>query len=199
VSIRMANAAIIWTFAGVLAAACFTRGLNMQDTSHELAGLLWYTPGALFLVGGGLLWISMESEVMIQQRFVLGVVGGIFGALAIISIGEMVRPSGVKAQSAPNQTYKNEATPMATENDLNNVTGTTIIGNNQGGAAAEVLSSGSPRQPSVGMDITASGAPGQNVTGLKVIQNGPGTGLRVIQNGPGVGVRSTVIVGPDNK
>ena len=195
----MANSAIIWTFSGVLAAACFARGIKMHDTSYEVTELLWYTFGALFLVGGAFLWISMENQVMIQQRIVLGVIGAIFGALTVLSIGEMVRPFGVKAQSVSNQTYKDESTPMVTDNDPNSVTGTTIIGNNQGGAAAEVLSSGSPGQPSVGMDITASGTPGQNVTGLKVIQNGPGTGLKVIQNGPGVGVRSTVIVGPENK
>lgn len=78
------------------------------------------------------------------------------------------------------------------------VVGAEIVGNNQRGAAAEVISNGLPGQPSIGLDVSATGAPGQSVTGLRVIQNGPGTGLRVIQNGPGIGVRSTVTVGPDN-
>lgn len=77
--------------------------------------------------------------------------------------------------------------------------GSEIIGNGQGGPAAEIISNGTPGHPSVGMDVTTTGTPGQSVTGVRVIQNGPGTGLRVIQNGPGVGLRSTVIVGPADK
>jgi hypothetical protein len=78
------------------------------------------------------------------------------------------------------------------------VTGHEIIGNGQGGAAEEIISNGLPGQPSVGADISVTGQPGQNVTGLQVIQTGPGIGLRVIQNGPGVGLRSTVTVGTPN-
>jgi hypothetical protein len=80
--------------------------------------------------------------------------------------------------------------------DPNGVTGMTIIGN--GGPGAVINSYGLPGQPSIGADISAYGAPGQSVTGLRVIQTGPGTGLKVIQNGPGVGLRVTVGVPPNN-
>jgi hypothetical protein len=69
---RMGNFAIIWTFAGVVATACFARGLKMRDNSRVLAELLWYTFGALFLAGASILWISLEKDMLIQYRIVLG-------------------------------------------------------------------------------------------------------------------------------
>jgi hypothetical protein len=84
-------------------------------------------------------------------------------------------------------------------NSGGSITGAEIIGNNQGGPAAEIQSNGTVGNPSVGADITANGQPGQSVTGLRVIQSGPGTGLRVIQNGPGVGMRVTVGQGQSPK
>jgi hypothetical protein len=58
----------------------------MRDDSRPLAELLWYTLGAFILVGASLLWISLEQEIMIQHRIVLGAIGAIFGALALISL-----------------------------------------------------------------------------------------------------------------
>ena len=86
---------------------------------------------------------------------------------------------------------------QTSNNDPNHVTGLNIVGNSQGGVAAEIVSNGLPGQPSVGADIRTVVGPGQSVTGVNVTQTGPGTGLRVIQTGPGVGLRSTVIVGPN--
>jgi hypothetical protein len=94
----MGNTAIIWTFAGVFAAACFARGLKMRDDSRVLAELLWYTSGAAFLAGGALLWVSMETEILIQHRIVLATVGAVFGALALLSLGELLP---THAQTAP--------------------------------------------------------------------------------------------------
>lgn len=77
------------------------------------------------------------------------------------------------------------------------VTGATIIGN--GGSGADITATGIAGQPApVGWDIQASGAPGQSVTGLRVIQNGPGTGMRITVGGtgPATGVRVGVVAPP---
>jgi hypothetical protein len=96
----MNNVAIIWTFAGVIASACFARGLKMGDTSPPIYGLLWYSFGALFLIGGAILWITMEDKVLIQHKIVLGVCGAFFGMWAALAIGEIIRPSSVDSRSA---------------------------------------------------------------------------------------------------
>ncbi len=46
-------------------------------------------------------------------------------------------------------------------------TGVEINGNKQGGNAVEIISNGTPGQPSVGMDVTTTGNEGQSVTGLR--------------------------------
>src|SRR5271168_2028488 len=51
---------------------------------------------------------------------------------------------------------------------------------NNGGAGADISVTGAAGQPPrVGWNIQAAGSPGQSVTGLQVMQNGPGTGMRV--------------------
>jgi hypothetical protein len=95
----MKNAAIIWTFAAVMAAACFARGLKMDDNSAPVIELLWYTLGAFLLAGAAVLWITLEDKILIQQKIVLGVCGAFFGMLALLTIGELIHPSRASAQS----------------------------------------------------------------------------------------------------
>jgi hypothetical protein len=112
------NPAIIWTIAGILGAACFARGLKMKDNSRVLAELLWYTFGAAILAGAAILWISMEKEVLVQYRIVLALLGAIFGALSLLSIGEWIRPIAsasaqtpqVGSQPAPNFNFQAPST-----------------------------------------------------------------------------------------
>ncbi len=69
------------------------------------------------------------------------------------------------------------------------------IVNSGGGVGADISVIGSAGQePKTGLDIHADGAPGQSVTGLRIIQNGTGTGMRVTVggDGPATGVRVTV-------
>lgn len=85
-------------------------------------------------------------------------------------------------------------TSMPDKTTTNQVTGAKIEGNNQGGAAAEIVNSGG----GTGANIDVTGAPGQSVTGLRVQQTGPGTGLKVIQSGPGTGLSVKTTIGkPD--
>jgi hypothetical protein len=98
----MKNAAIIWTFAGVIAAACFARGLKVGDGSPPLFGLLWYTLGASVLAGASVLWITLEDTIMMQHKIVLAVCGAFFGGLALMTIGEWIHPTGANAQSPAN-------------------------------------------------------------------------------------------------
>ena len=78
------------------------------------------------------------------------------------------------------------------------VTGMTVS-NSNGGTGADVRVSGSAEQaePSVGLDVGATAKPGQSVTGLRIIQTGPGTGMRITVggNGPAVGARVNVGTG----
>jgi hypothetical protein len=73
------------------------------------------------------------------------------------------------------------------------VIGKSIV-NSGGGVGADISVIGSGQEPKTGLDIRADGAPGQSVTGLQVIQNGPGTGMRITVggDGPATGVRVTV-------
>ena len=89
----MANAALIWTIGGVLAATCFARALAVRSHPHATAELTWYTFGALVLAGTALIWVSLESEAVYQQRIVLAVCGMLAGGLALVTIGEFIRPS----------------------------------------------------------------------------------------------------------
>jgi hypothetical protein len=84
--------------ADMLSASCFGRGLAMRAEARALPQLAWYTLGALILAGTSLLWTSLESEAVLQQRIVLGIFGALFGALALIAIGEFIRPSSAIAQ-----------------------------------------------------------------------------------------------------
>ena len=99
----MTNIAIIWTFASVFAAACFAQGLKMRDNPRMLYELLWYTAGAFVLCGAALLWISLEGEIMTQHRIILGFVGAVFGALALLSAGEWVHSGNAATVSAKSQ------------------------------------------------------------------------------------------------
>ena len=71
------------------------------------------------------------------------------------------------------------------------------IENSGGGTGMEINSHGTPSAPSVGAVISATGIPGQSVTGVRVTQNGPGTGMRVVQTGPRVGMRVVVTAPKD--
>jgi hypothetical protein len=106
----MSNAAMIWTFAGVLAAASFARGLAMRTNARALDELLWYTTGALILAGAGLLWVSLEGEGVLQQRIVLGVLGALAGTSVLISLGEWIRPTSI-AKAEPIQMVQNNLPP----------------------------------------------------------------------------------------
>lgn len=172
----MVNSAVIWSFAGVLAATCFARGLKMKDSSR-FSELLWYSVGAFVLAGASLVWISLENEIMIQHRIVLGVIGAILGSLVMLSIAEWIHPMEAKAQTPGGM-----STPTA--KGVNK--GKTVIDSSGGGTGADISVTGTPGAtvPTVGLETN----------GLRVTQTGPGTGLKVTVggDGPAIGVRSTV-------
>lgn len=123
----MKNAALIWTFAGVLAAACFARALKIENSSAPLTELLWYTLGAFLLAGTACLWVTLEDEILIQHKVVLGVCGAFFGVFALLAIGEWIHPSGANAQStaAKADTGGNTATSTGQQGGV--TAGTIII------------------------------------------------------------------------
>jgi hypothetical protein len=71
----------------------------MRSGSSIMAELLWYTLGAGILASAAVLWVSMEPEILPQHKIVLGVLGGVFGALAFISMGRWFHPGPVKAET----------------------------------------------------------------------------------------------------
>jgi hypothetical protein len=114
----MANAAIIWTFAGVLAAACFARAIKVKD---ELAAeFLWYAVGTAFLLGGAFLWISLEVGVRAQHRIIVGAVGAILGCLASLAITERIFPNRPSVPSPPAAPLASEAPTIAPSSSVRN-------------------------------------------------------------------------------
>jgi hypothetical protein len=98
----MGNPTIIWTIASALAAACFARGLALRTSQPHPWELLWYTSGIVILASAALLWASVESGVIMQQRIILGFLGGLVGSIGLITIGEVVRPASAGGQETIN-------------------------------------------------------------------------------------------------
>jgi hypothetical protein len=138
----MGNNALIWTFASVIVAACFARGVAMRDSTLEM--FLWYTLGAFVLAGASIIWISLEPTIMTQHRVVLGFIGAIFGALALLSLGEWTHPTSAQPQgpTAPSG-LPPVAPPSITQN---NQSGPNIVVPGQGNIL-NIYPSQSPPQP----------------------------------------------------
>ena len=105
----MGNNALIWTFAGVIAAATFARGHAMTNTFHMF---LWYALGALVLAGASLIWVSLEPAILVQHRLVVGTVGALFGALALLSVAEWIVPAKSQAPLPPSEQAKPPTEPL---------------------------------------------------------------------------------------
>jgi hypothetical protein len=160
---------------------------------HRRAARVAFVLGGVLFWMTGVIWAANAGEAAMSIRLLIsGIVGA---ASAMFTVWMLTLASTAQTNSS----LSSKVLPMPNNDDSKHVIGHEIIGNNQGGAAVEIQSNGSPGQPSTGADLKTIIPPGQSGTGLKVIQNGPGTGLKVIQTGPGVGLRSTVIVGPENK
>jgi hypothetical protein len=180
-------ATVLFGAAGVFSAPFLRHVFEMRASRNyrEMVGaMVW--PAVLFLAVTFAL--SMETNMPIRlQNILFGTFGAVLGASLFVWGGYVARDFwSAKAQTQMEQ-------PMS--NKDNSVTGMTIEGNRQGGTAAEVNVTGSVNQPApVGLEINAVGAPGQSVTGMRVIQNGPGTGLKVTVggDGPATGVRVRV-------
>jgi len=76
----MANAAFIFTAAGAIFAACCARGVAMRAARLPLLELGWYTVGTIVLAVTAVFWASTESEIVPQQRIILGALGALCGA-----------------------------------------------------------------------------------------------------------------------
>lgn len=88
----MLNAAIVWTFAGVIAAASFARALSVRAESH-FSELLWYSIGSLAMLGGALIWLSLEPIVRGQHKLILAILGAVSGISIALLAGEWIAPS----------------------------------------------------------------------------------------------------------
>jgi hypothetical protein len=143
---RMGNNALIWTFAGVIVAACFARGVAMRDSTLEM--LLWYTLGAFVLAGASIIWISLEPTIMKQHRVVLGFLGAIFGALALLSVGEWTHPTNAQPQTPTAPSASAPVAPSAASPSItqNNQSGPNIVVPGQGNTL-NIYPSQSPPQP----------------------------------------------------
>lgn len=140
----MENAAFIWGTASALAAACFARGLKMRDSKHLLMELVWYTVGVFLLAGAALLWVSLEKEMFVQHKVVLGITGAIAGSLALLSLGEFVRPTATKIgepEAASSQSESHGKATFNSEKIIQNVTSY----NQQGGITAGTVNIGPQR------------------------------------------------------
>ena len=154
-------------------------------------------------------WVMWSALTEVRWE-IRGMIGAILGATLLILVpllwnarsganepsppaSASAVPSGTsELASGESNMPKNDA-PKQTNTE---VVGAEIVGKGQKGPAAEIInSSGDPN--SVGAEIKATGTPGQNITGLRVSQEGPGTGLKVTQVGPGTGLKVSVTAVPD--
>ena len=79
----------------------------MRTDPRAISQLTWYTAGAIILAGSALLWASLESEAVDQQRIVLAIFGALAGGFVLVTVGEFIRPTAVSAQSPPQKTDGN--------------------------------------------------------------------------------------------
>jgi hypothetical protein len=105
----MANSAVIWTFAGVIAAACAARGLSMASNAFWM--FFWYALGAAVLAGASVIWVSLEPTMLIQHRIVVGSLGALLGCFALLSAGELINPTD--AQPGPQSSTTPPISPPA--------------------------------------------------------------------------------------
>jgi hypothetical protein len=146
------------------------------------------------------IYLSTDPGVAMNlRRVIFSGFGGLIGIATANWLGYAVTDWRAGAQTTPAETAR-EGTAMtpqgpaltrpATPSSV--VVGATIVGNGQGGPAADVVGTD---QQAPAAKIAASGCGGQSVTGLSVTQTGPGTGLRIVQSGPGTGMRVTATAG----
>jgi len=156
----------------------------------------WVLIGAVVIAGT---WI-MSSYVAGQPLWSRIVFGLLFWGVLGVSLNEVFMRVGDAQTIVPSTPPNIGGPPLA--NSPDHVTGMSIIGNGQGGPAAEVSVTGTQNQrsPPVGLDVNAVAGPGQSATGLSVTQTGPGTGLKVTVggDGPSTGARVTVGTKPQD-
>ena len=173
---------LFFGLAGVFSAQFLKNAFDMRKEKNwrEMVGsLVW--PSLFF--AAATLASAVEGSMPIRvQNTLLALFGAVLGASILVWAGYLFRDTARAQTTTVEQNVPNSD---------KSVTGLKIEGNNQGGAAAEIVNSGG----GTGADINVVGSPGQSLTGLHVTQSGPGTGLRIIQNGPGVGLRVGVTVG----
>jgi hypothetical protein len=78
------------------------RAGHCDDKYARIAFVVHYW--SVCLVGACLIWVSLEPAILIQHRIVLGTLGALFGALALLSIGEWIKPTSAQTppQAPPN-------------------------------------------------------------------------------------------------
>lgn len=166
---------------GVLCSVGGALMLASSEPHRKAARAAFYAAGVSFWATGVIWGISAGEETMLTRLIIAGGAGALSAMFAVWTVSLTASAQTPPPSQGPGQGA---------------VVGHEVIGNNQGGAAEEIISNGQLGQPSFGGQTTVVVPPGQSAKGTRVIQTGLGTGLRVIQTGPGVGYSSTVIVGP---
>jgi hypothetical protein len=117
-----------------------TRAMKMKEQARVAAEMLWYAAGLLVLCLAGVFFASTGDLPMLPQRILLFVVGALFGGVALVGIGEWVRPSSSVAQSS---TSAGASPPQVTISGGDNVVSVGQIG----GITARVVTINPPLQP----------------------------------------------------
>ena len=100
---NLGTLALLGTVSSGFLIFCLNRGLKMRDDKRAIAGLLWYAGGLIPLMGVCLLWAGMEGQALLPQRIALFVVGAALGGIALLMLGEYIRPTAAQ-QTAPGMT-----------------------------------------------------------------------------------------------
>jgi hypothetical protein len=172
-----------------------TRAMKMKEQSRKAAEYSWYAM-ALLSVCLATLFLSWNGDLpMVAQRILLGIFGAIFGATALIALGEILHPMELTAQPASPQATDNLNTPKT----INITGGDNVVSIGQiGGVTARSVTINPPLRPELRIleRTELIGSDGAHIVTLKAEVASPITpGLLTIQI-ESEGIRHVTIAPP---
>jgi len=116
------------------------RGQAMRVKSRRAAEMFWYAGGGIPLVVATLFLVHQGGIDVWLSRLMLGVFGAVIGAMLLVGVGEIARPSVTIAQESGDVPVKDNQTPPVMINGGDNVVSIGQIG----GITAKVVNINPP-------------------------------------------------------
>jgi hypothetical protein len=140
----------ILTFAGVLAVAfctafCLPKAVQMNKERRHLREYLWYLTGLIPIGIVCIGWAHTGDQFLVVQRSLLFLVGALIGGVALLAMGEWIRPTNpAAAQTDPGETKM--AQDQSGKSPINITGGTNVfsLGQMGGQTAHTIINQASP-------------------------------------------------------